>query len=210
MPAIRIASQETLRRGIAAAAVLVLLAGTISIVSARAATTRDRLRAGTISTIAGGVGGPGRGTAVILGGACGVTYADGSVFVGAGWMVRVVNQRTGILTTPAGTGVPFQMSPPLGDAPIGVECHAERRVRSRHRPGGHLVHSRRWQQPDQDRAQPGQPALRASDDGRRYLHRRRGRSPVTALPAAAATADPLPRPSWASRRTWPSTTRVAC
>jgi trimeric autotransporter adhesin len=77
--------------------------------------------AGTISTVAGGVGGPAKGTKVSLFvpggldgegyGPCGVTYADGSLYAAAsstqgvgGGSVRKVNPQTGWLTTPAGNG----------------------------------------------------------------------------------------------------------
>ena len=65
--------------------------------------------AGVISTVAGGVGGPGRATTVALpaadlGGACGVSFHGGSLYVADFTTVRQVSARTDRLTTPAGTG----------------------------------------------------------------------------------------------------------
>jgi hypothetical protein len=64
--------------------------------------------AGIISTVAGGVGGPGKATNVSLmespAGLCGVSYAAGKVYVGDNYAVREINPQTDWLTTPAGTG----------------------------------------------------------------------------------------------------------
>ncbi len=69
--------------------------------------------AGTISTVAGGVGGPGKATTVSVH-ACGTAYAGGHVYVadetdsGTGdeaASVRMVNPGTDYLTTVAGTGL---------------------------------------------------------------------------------------------------------
>jgi hypothetical protein len=61
--------------------------------------------AGTISTVAGGVGGPGKATTVALRDPCGVAFGAGHVYVADTWAVRAVSPGTGRLTTPAGTGV---------------------------------------------------------------------------------------------------------
>jgi secreted PhoX family phosphatase len=58
---------------------------------------------GTISTIAGGVGGPAKATTVSLN-ACGLSFHDGSLYIADASAVREVAPRDG-LTTPAGTGV---------------------------------------------------------------------------------------------------------
>ena len=63
-----------------------------------------------ISTIVGGPGGPALATTVALQGPCGVSFASGALYVGAG-VVREVSIGTGQLTTPAGSGAPG----PLGD-----------------------------------------------------------------------------------------------
>src|SRR5215472_4419613 len=72
--------------------------------------------AGTISTIAGGVGGPGQATkvALILGFSsrvCGVSSGSGHAYIGASTMVREVTPGTSQLSTPMGTGD----AAPLGD-----------------------------------------------------------------------------------------------
>src|SRR5215470_5201151 len=70
------------------------------------------LVAGDISTVAGGKGpGPAPATSVSFS-PCGVSFAGGFVFAGAGQTVRQVSLQGGQLTTPAGTG----SFGPLGDA----------------------------------------------------------------------------------------------
>src|SRR5262249_45933519 len=61
--------------------------------------------AGTISTIAGGVGGPARATTVSITG-CGVSFHGGSLYIADGPVVRKVDPGGG-LTTPAGNGPSF-------------------------------------------------------------------------------------------------------
>ncbi len=56
-------------------------------------------RAGIISTFAGGDGGPGPGSSVAVQ-PCGLKFARGALYIGGGGMVRRVNPRTGLLTTP--------------------------------------------------------------------------------------------------------------
>jgi hypothetical protein len=58
-----------------------------------------------ISTIAGGVGGPGRATAIALSRPCGLAFAAGRAFIGQSTMVRTVDPATDLLSTPAGVGV---------------------------------------------------------------------------------------------------------
>ncbi|HET7247962.1 MAG TPA: hypothetical protein VFJ07_24355 [Streptosporangiaceae bacterium] len=65
---------------------------------------------GTISTVAGGVGGPGRATNVPITDPCGVSVANGLLYIADNTTVRQVDS-TDRLTTPAGTGA----SAPLGD-----------------------------------------------------------------------------------------------
>jgi secreted PhoX family phosphatase len=57
-----------------------------------------------ISTVAGGVGGPGKATAVGLPAACGVSFAGGALYIADGGTVQQVSPATDQLTTPAGTG----------------------------------------------------------------------------------------------------------
>jgi hypothetical protein len=66
--------------------------------------------AGTISTVAGGVGGPARATNVPITNACGVSVANGLLYIADNTTVRQVD-GTDRLTTPAGTGA----GAPLGD-----------------------------------------------------------------------------------------------
>jgi hypothetical protein len=65
---------------------------------------------GTISTVAGGVGGPGRATNVPITDPCGVSVTSGLLYIADNTTVRQVDS-TDRLTTPAGTGA----SAPLGD-----------------------------------------------------------------------------------------------
>jgi len=105
------------RRRLAGAAVA---AGTTVAVLAGGGTTALAARAapagGIISTVAGGVGGPGPATAISLvsdnvpagncgspEGAAGVAAAPGRLYIADG-SVRQVSEQTGTLTTPAGTG----------------------------------------------------------------------------------------------------------
>ena len=71
--------------------------------------------AGDITTVAGGVGGPGAGTEVSLGlgqnALCGISYGAGALYVADSEVVREVSPQTGGLTTPVGTGA----AGPLGD-----------------------------------------------------------------------------------------------
>lgn len=62
---------------------------------------------GTITTVAGGVGGPGPANGVPLD-TCPVSYARGALYVGddLGAAVRRIGMRSGRLTTVAGDGVP--------------------------------------------------------------------------------------------------------
>ena len=66
--------------------------------------------AGVISTVAGGVGGPGRATRVGMF-PCGVAFGGGHVYIGTESAVREVNPGSDWLTTPAGTGT----GGPVGD-----------------------------------------------------------------------------------------------
>ena len=69
------------------------------------AAVRGQVAAAVISTVAGGVGGPARGSGLALFGPCGVTFSAGSVYVGDGLALRKINPRTDWLTTPAGNGI---------------------------------------------------------------------------------------------------------
>jgi trimeric autotransporter adhesin len=80
---------------------------------------RGTAAAGVISTVAGGPGGPARGTrvplATVFDGSvsepCGLAYGAGRLYIGDMRTVRAVNPAAGWLTTPAGTGA----AGPLGE-----------------------------------------------------------------------------------------------
>jgi hypothetical protein len=63
--------------------------------------------AGTISTVAGGVGGPAKAVGVALDDPCGVSFGAGRLYVADSSAVRAVNPQTDWLTTPAGDGAGF-------------------------------------------------------------------------------------------------------
>jgi len=65
---------------------------------------------GTITTVAGGVGGPAKATTVAIS-PCGARFAGGSLYVGDGAAIRQISPATDQLTTPVGTGT----ANPLGD-----------------------------------------------------------------------------------------------
>src|SRR5215467_3318525 len=69
----------------------------------RAAAAPQATAPGTITTVAGGAGGPGKATKVALA-PCGVARQGGSLYVADGAAVRQVAANDQ-LTTPAGTGV---------------------------------------------------------------------------------------------------------
>jgi hypothetical protein len=81
------------------------------------------LVAGTISTVAGNVGGPAKATKVAAS-SCGIAYRGGQVRIAGGTSVRTVNARTDWLTTAAGNDA----AGPLGDggpasvASLGDAC----------------------------------------------------------------------------------------
>ena len=98
----RTRSAQILCTGAAAA----LVVGTALASGAGAAVAPRGARAapapGTITTVAGGVGGPGKATTVALR-ACDAFFQHGSIYVADGASVRHIGP-TGWLTTPAGTG----------------------------------------------------------------------------------------------------------
>jgi hypothetical protein len=66
--------------------------------------------AGTITTVAGGVGGPAKATTVAIS-PCGARFAGGSLYAGDVAAIRQISPASDQLTTPAGTG----STTPLGD-----------------------------------------------------------------------------------------------
>jgi hypothetical protein len=108
------------RAGTIAAALLAVAGGGAVQASGQAVSAAAQLSdhtaiAGTISTVAGGVGGPAKATKVSLfadsNSLCDVSFGAGTVYVGDGDAVRAINPLTDWLVTPAGTGV----GGPLGD-----------------------------------------------------------------------------------------------
>src|SRR5215472_14321584 len=99
-----------LGRPAAVASVLVLVsAGSAAalawgggLAQAGSAGVRSAAATGDITTVAGGVGGPGAGTEVSLGlgqnAVCGVTYNSGALYVADSDVVRKVDAQTGGLT----------------------------------------------------------------------------------------------------------------
>src|SRR5215469_11067304 len=105
-------------RAAAVVAGLVTMAGLAGAAQAQAARA-VRPAVAVISTVTGGVGGPGRATRIALpaadlGGACGVAFRSGSLYVASFTSVRKVSEQTDELTTPAGTGA---LSPLLNGGP---------------------------------------------------------------------------------------------
>jgi sugar lactone lactonase YvrE len=91
---------------VAALAAVVGLAGSVSPASA-AQPDRAGSAAGIISTVTGGTEGPGPATSIAVN-ACGLKSAGNQLYVADlvnGGVVRVVNEQTGALTTPAGVAV---------------------------------------------------------------------------------------------------------
>jgi len=86
---------------------------------------RHAVPAGTISTVAGGVGGPAPATTVALNGACGVATGHGSTYISDYYSVRRVDPNTDLLTTPAGVGpalAPASNGGPAVDAGLNQAC----------------------------------------------------------------------------------------
>jgi hypothetical protein len=79
-----------------------------------------RVAAGTISTIAGGTGGPGPGTDVFVGWG-NLSYAAGHVYLADGLVAQSMSTRTGWMTALAGTGD----RSPLGDGGPAVSAGLE-------------------------------------------------------------------------------------
>jgi hypothetical protein len=129
----RIQVTGRLRRGIPGTLVLALvaaasLAGTGPAAAAQhGAVGRPAGRlaaAGIISTVAGGLGGPAKGTKVALGSPCGLGYGAGSVYVGSATVVRKLNPAGGQVATEAGTGLGTGSGDgsPAVDAGLGEVC----------------------------------------------------------------------------------------
>ena len=84
--------------------------------------------AGTISTVAGGLGGPAKGAKVAIGNPCGVGYGAGEVYVGSVTVVRKLDPASGQVAAEAGDGLerglgqPLPNGAPAADANLGQAC----------------------------------------------------------------------------------------
>ena len=108
------------RAGLAAATVFSLVPwGAASASAHLGPRVSQRTAAGIITTIAGGVGGPGRATKIALS-PCGAASARGQLYLAEGSAVRRVSEATDRLTTPAGTG----SAGPLGDGGPATKASA--------------------------------------------------------------------------------------
>ncbi len=76
---------------------------------------------GVISTVAGGVGGPGLATRVDVSFPCGVSFGAGALYIAGGQTVRRVSPATDRLTTPAGTDA----ISPVGDGGQATAANVE-------------------------------------------------------------------------------------
>jgi hypothetical protein len=89
--------------GLAAASLVPALIAAAGPASASVRAHQDTA-AGTISTVAGGIGGPATGSTVSLSDPAGVTYAGGAVYIASGTTVRKLNPASGYMTNVAGDG----------------------------------------------------------------------------------------------------------
>src|SRR6516164_3385724 len=99
----RTSSARILFPGAAAAPALATALASSATAAAAPREARAAPAPGTITTVAGGVGGPGQATTVALA-PCGVSFQNGSIYVADGGTVRKISPA-GQLTTPAGIGV---------------------------------------------------------------------------------------------------------
>jgi trimeric autotransporter adhesin len=90
--------------------------------------------AGTITTIAGGVGGPAKATTVAVS-PCGARFAGGSLYVGDIAAIRQISPASDQLTTPAGTG----STTPLGDGGPATQASLDGSCTAVLDPAGNLV-----------------------------------------------------------------------
>ncbi|HET7246189.1 MAG TPA: hypothetical protein VFJ07_15260 [Streptosporangiaceae bacterium] len=90
--------------------------------------------AGTITTVAGGVGGPAKATKVAVS-PCGARFAGGSLYVGDIASIRQISPASDQLTTPAGTG----STAPLGDGGPATQAGLNGSCTAVLDPAGNLV-----------------------------------------------------------------------
>ncbi len=92
------------------------------------------LTAGTITTVAGGVGGPAKATTVAVS-PCGARFAGGNLYIGDIAAMRQISPATDQLTTPVGTG----STTPLGDAGPATRASLNGSCTAALDPAGNLV-----------------------------------------------------------------------
>ena len=110
------------RRTWIGAVLAVVAAGAFAVAAVPAASAMARSPGGTITTVAGGVGGPGPARSVAVS-ACGVEVADRSLYIGSFNSVRRVSTSTGWLTTVAGNnGVGGGNGDPAVKVPVAGAC----------------------------------------------------------------------------------------
>jgi hypothetical protein len=90
--------------------------------------------AGTITTVAGGVGGPAKATTVAIS-PCGARFAGGSLYAGDVAAIRQISPASDQLTTPAGTG----STTPLGDGGPATQAGLNGSCTAVLDPAGNLV-----------------------------------------------------------------------
>ncbi len=120
-----------MRKALVLSAAVCALAGSLAAAGLAGAATVARAGAGSpaagpaqggvISTVAGGVGGPGHATSVAMG-ACGVRWSGGWLYIGAGSSVRRVSMATDALTTVTGDDAagPLDGSGTAAASPLGA------------------------------------------------------------------------------------------
>ena len=117
---------------LAAAACAALAVAAASAAVSASAHARLAPAPGLISVVAGGAGGPGLATTVALASTqvstrnCGVSYGDGSLYIGDETSVRAVSPGSDRLTTPAGVGAtgPLGNTGPAARAALLGACGA--------------------------------------------------------------------------------------
>jgi hypothetical protein len=122
-------------RAVAGATAAVVLGGVLAGAGqAGAARAGAAVPAGTITTVAGGVGGPAKATTVAVS-PCGARFAGGSLYAGDIAAIRQISPASDQLTTPVGTG----STTPLGDGGPATEAGLNGSCTAVPDPAGNLV-----------------------------------------------------------------------
>jgi hypothetical protein len=187
-----IAGRGWLSRGVLVMAVTALaVAGTAG---GGASTAAAAAVPGTISTVAGGVGGPARATNVPTTDPCGVSVANGLLYIADNTTVRQVDS-TDRLTTPAGTGA----GAPLGDGGPAASASVGTCATALDGAGNLVI------------ADPYRIRVVAAHNGTFYGRAMTAKDIYTVAgdgsPDTPGTAAPRRPLNWPSRRAWPWTAR---